>query len=333
MKKQYLWVFLFFGAFLLICGNIQRAAAQTPNRVGLVVAYGNGSVEKHCVSFADESLTGLEVLERAALTLQVSYNSVGAAICKIGTVGCPADDCFCDSPPNFWSYWHLKDGAWSFSSLGASNISVKDGAVEGWIWGPGQSNPSDLVTFEEVCPNLSQPTDTAAPETATPSPTNPPEPTAAPESTITRTPIPTDVVMELFTAAPTVAPTLAPTAAPDIAGAAAQPSAPTPTVQLEPVAAALPTAQPSASHQDSNAPVSTLSAASTGETAQMTPTARVKKKYTPTVKPTPTPRNMAGAIVGLIAGLGLAAGASLFFVLIIIGLGIGMWLMVRRKRS
>ncbi len=179
MKKPGFFVLLLVCVILLVLGGAQGVNAQASNRVALVVAYGNGLVDTRCVSFSEEEITGYDVLQRADLPLEVSYSSMGAAICKIGNVGCPADDCFCDSPPNFWSYWHLKDGKWAFSQLGASNYRVSNGAVEGWIWGKGLSNPPDLATFDEICKEETPPEQTETPAaTATqPKPTKTPKPT------------------------------------------------------------------------------------------------------------------------------------------------------------
>lgn len=191
MKKNLWWLSIFCAlAAALGMDQIQPASAQSsgPNRAALVVAFGDGSVESRCVEFSTETITGLEALQAVGLSLEVDYNSVGAAVCKIGNVGCPADDCFCDSPPNFWSYWHLVDGSWVFSQIGSGMHNLRNGDVDGWIWGVGQSNPPPPASFEQVC--AEQPTPTASPtSTATQTPTEAPtetpveQPTRAPSAT------------------------------------------------------------------------------------------------------------------------------------------------------
>ncbi|HET7090026.1 MAG TPA: hypothetical protein VFL17_15425, partial [Anaerolineae bacterium] len=57
--------------------------------------------------------------------------------------------CSCAFPPDYWSYWHLRDGSWAYASVGASSYTVHDGDVEGWSWGAGE--PPALFTFDQIC--------------------------------------------------------------------------------------------------------------------------------------------------------------------------------------
>jgi hypothetical protein len=194
-------------ATILLIDN--TSYAQSLNQAALIVQYGDGTVFTHCVDFVEEHITGLDVLQRAGLDLVYASGGAGSEICKIGPDGCDdPTDCWCQCKGKdcrYWSYWHLVDGAWRYSPLGASLYKVKDGAVEGWVWGIG--TPTDApqppaVTFEEICIPLSptpKPTDTP-PSTATllPTATQPPQveatPTAsltpAPAATATATPVP-----------------------------------------------------------------------------------------------------------------------------------------------
>lgn len=135
------------------------AAAQEENRAGLVIVHSNGSVASQCIAFAEESITGAELLARSGVDLAVEASSLGGTICRIDGEGCdfPQESCFCQcqgSPCIYWSYWRRAEGAWRYSNAGAGNTSVTDGAVEGWRWGPGTVDqaeaPPDL-TFEELC--------------------------------------------------------------------------------------------------------------------------------------------------------------------------------------
>jgi len=140
-------------------GATPHTQAQGPHRVALVVVY-EGKTIKKCISFSEEQITGYDVLERSGLALIPMASGMGIAICSIDNHGCnyPAEDCFCrcqGSPCVYWSYWHLKDGGWQYSSLGASNYWVRDGDVEGWVWGKGEygrsgSKPPN-VRFEDIC--------------------------------------------------------------------------------------------------------------------------------------------------------------------------------------
>jgi hypothetical protein len=141
------------------------ARADGPNRVALVVAH-DGKTIKKCVEFNESEISGYDVLDRAGIDLSVEFGMMGATICRIDNKGCtyPQDACFCQcqgSPCVYWSYWHLKDGDWQYSSLGASNYSVRDGDVEGWSWGEGEygktgSRPP-TVSFEDICQSSGDP--------------------------------------------------------------------------------------------------------------------------------------------------------------------------------
>lgn len=135
-------------------------AAQAPNRAGLVVVHEDGVVQK-CVAFQEEHISGYDVLERSGLALiPMAGGALGISICSIDHHGCnyPAEDCFCrcqGTPCVYWSYWHLVDGKWQYSSLGAASYQVRHGDVEGWVWGEGEYARSGqqppLVRFEEIC--------------------------------------------------------------------------------------------------------------------------------------------------------------------------------------
>ncbi|MDR3562493.1 MAG: hypothetical protein P4N59_13815 [Negativicutes bacterium] len=207
MKKHVLWLLVLCMLVVgLVLGGLRLGSAQAAgaNRVGLLVSYGNGTVKKQCISFSKSSISGLAVLQTSGLPLAVDYGSMGAEVCKIGKVGCPVKNCFCDSPPNFWAYWHLVNGQWTFAQLGASNYNVSDGAVEGWVWGTGQSNPPAQISFDQICAAL--PTSTTAPPTQVPGITSTKSPTKTPGPT--KTPAPTQTPSQTLAPA-TEAPTSA----------------------------------------------------------------------------------------------------------------------------
>jgi hypothetical protein len=182
-------------AALLLAGNAS-AHAQAPNQVALVIQYGDGTVSTHCVAFDEPEIRGLDALLRAGLpVIYEGSGGMGARVCKIGPDGCDnPGTCFCQCKGTrclYWSYWHLIDGAWQYSIIGASIYKAQPGTVEGWVWdiGTPQDAPQPpVVSFEEVC---RAPTATAAP-TSTPVPvptgTPTPVPTSTPASTVTATP-------------------------------------------------------------------------------------------------------------------------------------------------
>ena len=149
-----------------------RLWAQSPNQAALVIRYGEGQVETHCVTFAEPQITGYDVLARAGLDVTIDAGGMGAAVCAIQGTGCPATNCFCQcqgAECQYWSYWHQVDGIWQYSAGGASIYPVTNGAIEGWSWGPGSVTEAiapPAVSFDAVC-NAPAATATAAPPTAT----------------------------------------------------------------------------------------------------------------------------------------------------------------------
>lgn len=142
------------------------------HRAGLIVRGEDGELQRMCVFFDADEITGLELLRRADLDLVVDdFEGQGKSICGIGPHGCGGgEDCFCGYP-TFWGYWIRGHGdeTWRFSKLGVSDRTVSDGDADAWIWGEdGEPPPPDDLDIEELCP-------AAGPETNTA--------TAAPEST------------------------------------------------------------------------------------------------------------------------------------------------------
>jgi hypothetical protein len=153
---------------LLLLGLIAvpAAAQEGPRRAALVVRYPDGHVQTRCVGFSEPSLTGDQLLERSGFKILVNPGGAfGGAVCRIDDVGCnyPTQDCFCrcmGTQCEYWAYYHLLSGAsagaatWQYSVMGAGSYEVKDGAVEGWSWGPGNFSSGTeppKITFAEIC--------------------------------------------------------------------------------------------------------------------------------------------------------------------------------------
>jgi len=130
---------------------VQYAAAQSSTPVGLIIDFGIGEPDTYCIETGGETLAGYDLLLRSGLPVSANHTSQGAAVCQIGSVGCPANDCFCDSPPNYWSYWHLQEGQWVYATAGAGAYQVQPGSVDAWVWGEGA--PPDLLSPELICAN------------------------------------------------------------------------------------------------------------------------------------------------------------------------------------
>ena len=176
--------------FAAALAGILPVAAQRPNGAGLVVSFGDGSILYAYVQFEEETITSEELLYRSGLAVTIApYSGLGAGVCAIRDVGCPSDNCFCESyttPAYFW-HFYANDGGWRELLQGVSSRSVGDGDIDGWSWTAGDSG-LPAVTIDEIA--LLNGVDRSAPE-APPTETPTPEPTSTPTLAPTNTPPPT----------------------------------------------------------------------------------------------------------------------------------------------
>lgn len=121
------------------------------HRTGLVVDDGD-EVRTVCLRFAEETITGEDLLERSGLDVEVAhFGTLGAAVCAIGDVGCPAGDCHCDA--SYWSYWLRDEDAedgWVSAPVGASSREIVDGDLDARVWGDGRRRPP-AIDLDTVC--------------------------------------------------------------------------------------------------------------------------------------------------------------------------------------
>ncbi|MDF1512364.1 MAG: hypothetical protein P1S60_01000 [Anaerolineae bacterium] len=173
-------------------------AAQTegPNQAGLVIAHGDGTVVTRCVAFAEDQITGLELMRRSGLQWQSANGPMGSAICNLNGEGCSASDCFCQckkAPCAYWNYFNSSgDGLWTYAGQGAAARTLHNGDVDGWIWGDGASPPPSIA-LDAICtagdPGIPEPQFT--PTVILSLPANTSTPTALPTATVTLTGTPT----------------------------------------------------------------------------------------------------------------------------------------------
>ncbi|MCB0034314.1 MAG: hypothetical protein KDE51_09855 [Anaerolineales bacterium] len=146
---------------LLLLPTAVLSAQETPplHQAGLVIDHGDGRVDTHCVAFAEEEISGAELLQRSGVPLVIGGGGgMGAAVCSLADTGCPADDCFCDCPGGadcvYWSYWLLREGEWRYAAIGANGSKVRHGDVQGWVWGPGtvtEATPPLSTSIDQIC--------------------------------------------------------------------------------------------------------------------------------------------------------------------------------------
>jgi hypothetical protein len=134
-------------------GSLAANAAEGTKRVGLVIRYSDGTVHTAVVT-VPTAATALDVLQAANINLIWIETGFGPAVCKIGSDGCPADNCFCD-PEHFWGYWHLRGTDWESSAVGVGSYTPGDGDVEGFAWTGFDASFNPLVkppvyTFEQL---------------------------------------------------------------------------------------------------------------------------------------------------------------------------------------
>jgi hypothetical protein len=133
----------------------------------VVVDTGSGS-RAACVLFDEESISGVEALQRAGMApVLQGFGGQGAAVCSLNGVGCPSDgSCLTCQAPNYWAYFRSSGGGYSYSSAGAGSTQVTDGDIEGWRWGTGAAPSRPSV--DSVCGPVAPPPTTATTVAAAP---------------------------------------------------------------------------------------------------------------------------------------------------------------------
>lgn len=133
------------------------------NQAGLIIDHGDGQVDSYCVVFEEEQISGAELLQRVDVPLVFGNSGgMGTAVCAIDDTGCSIDDCFCQCAGGeeciYWAYWQLREGEWRYAAVGANTSKIRDGDVEGWVWGPGtvtQATPPLNTSIEQICTDFS----------------------------------------------------------------------------------------------------------------------------------------------------------------------------------
>lgn len=151
--------FALVGLLIVSCDRKRTEGTAGPapspaanNRAGLVVVFGDGSVQTKCVPFSQASITGYELVQRSKIPFTAEFfaGQKSYAICSFEKEGCqsPGQKCFCQQ--NFWSYWLLQTTGWTSSMKGISLTTVKNGDVQGFRWGNGSAAPPP-TSFKDIC--------------------------------------------------------------------------------------------------------------------------------------------------------------------------------------
>ena len=136
---------LAFFAVLAVGARGPVAAQESPagyHRAGVIVRHGDGRLTYALVPFAEEEISGIELLERSTIPLvTVGFGALGEGVCAIEGEGCPAAECrrrVCQGFGADAPYWRVfrqaAPGDWRGLGLGPSATRVRDGDVIGWSW-------------------------------------------------------------------------------------------------------------------------------------------------------------------------------------------------------
>lgn len=217
------------------------------NRAGLIVVHGDGRVLTRCVTFTEDSISGVALLQRSGLAVDANTGPMGSAVCTINSEGCPANDCFCQcksNPCTYWNYFHRNvDGSWAYSGMGAATWTVSHGDIDGWVWGDGSAPPPALA-FDAICG-----TESAPPASS------PDVPAATP--LLPETPIPTPTAQPVSSTLAPATSTVAPTATIATSTISASTASPTPTATTS-SSPMLTTATPAPTHSVTVSPTRPL---------------------------------------------------------------------------
>jgi hypothetical protein len=136
---------LFALLLALVAGTIgvgaPVATAASPHRAAVIVDTGT-TVHKVVITFTEDSISGIEALQRAGGHPVVYSMGPGGAVCRIFGVGRDAaPGCLGgqDGDNRYWAYFRAPAGisTFKYSSIGGGTARVHDGDVEGWKFGTG----------------------------------------------------------------------------------------------------------------------------------------------------------------------------------------------------
>ena len=165
-----------------------RPAHAAIHHAALVIQHASGSVITRCVAFAEDQITGLQLVERSGVQYEAqNFGSIGGAMCQLDREPSTVPPgCFGSGP--YWQYFHRQGGGWQTSAFGASSSVLHDGDMDGWRYAVGTNQAPGNVAFASVCVAAAPPPAATAtvvakaPYHATPAPTATPTPATSLEA-------------------------------------------------------------------------------------------------------------------------------------------------------
>ncbi len=120
-----------------------KGGQQGQIQVGLVVLFPDGQVHTEVVK-VPAGATVAAVLQKANVPVTITDTGWGPALCAIDSVGCPADNCFCD-PQKFWAFYVQQGDKWVPASVGVGSYTPQDQEVVGFAWSGFDANYNPTV--------------------------------------------------------------------------------------------------------------------------------------------------------------------------------------------
>jgi hypothetical protein len=190
------------------CTQRSAATGGASNHASLVVTFDDDRTITFCIEFSEESITGIELLERSGLPVnRGTAGGLGSQVCMIDGQGCSdPGDCFCQCKGGtcaYWIYHRRNNGVWQYSSIGAGIRTIRDGDADAWVWGGSGDTPGAPAP---ECPEATpEPSPVPSPTPSlTPRPSATTRTSATPAVEPTQTPVPVNSPLPAL-AAPTSA--------------------------------------------------------------------------------------------------------------------------------
>ena len=139
------------GAAVLAALLYIRPAQATLHHAALVIQHSGGGVLTRCVSFMEDQISGLQLIQRSGVQYQVrTFGTIGTAVCQLDNEPTPVpSSCFGAGP--YWQYSHRTAAGWQPSGVAASAWVLRDGDMDGWRYAAGAAQTPPPIGFASVC--------------------------------------------------------------------------------------------------------------------------------------------------------------------------------------
>ena len=139
-------------AVALLAGILStRPAHAAIHHAALIIQHSSGSLITRCVAFAEEQITGLQLVQRSGVEYEAQgFGSMGNAMCQLDREPSTVPPgCFGSGP--YWQYFHRQGAGWQASAVGVSSSVLHDGDMDGWRYAVGANQAPGNIAFGTVC--------------------------------------------------------------------------------------------------------------------------------------------------------------------------------------